>query len=255
MNDMIGKVALVTGGGSGIGRETALLFARRGASVIVADINVDHASKVAGEIESAGGKALAIHVDVTNEESVQAMVRKGVEGFGAIDFAANNAGITGPISEIADMSLADARMIVEVDLISVFLCMREELKVMLPRGQGAIVNTCSIWGLVAGPSYAMYSAAKHGVAGLTKAGALEVATRGIRVNAVCPGFTVTPMLTEQGLKLKPGTEAYAAADGAHPIGRMGRPGEIAEGIVWLASGASSFVTGTCLSVDGGFTAR
>jgi NAD(P)-dependent dehydrogenase (short-subunit alcohol dehydrogenase family) len=255
MNDMIGKVALVTGGGSGIGRETSLLFARRGASVVVADIDLDNAQTVAAAIEAAGGKALALRVDVTDESSVQAMVARSVERFGAIDCAANNAGITGPISEIVDMPLSDARMIVEVDLISVFLCMKEELKVMLPRGKGAIVNTCSIWGLVAGANYAMYSAAKHGVAGLTKAGALEVATRGVRVNAICPGFTVTPMLTDQGLKLKPGTEAYAAADNAHPIGRMGRPGEIAEGIVWLASDAASFVTGTCLSADGGFTAR
>ena len=169
MNDMNGKVALVTGGGSGIGRETSLLFARRGASVVVADINLDNAQTVAAAIEAAGGRALALRVEVTDESSVQSMVAQAVERFGA--------------------------------------------------------------------------------------GALEVETRGVRVNAVCPGFTVTPMLTDQGLKLKPGTEAYAAADSAHPIGRMGRASEIAESIVWLASDSASFVTGTCLSVDGGFTAR
>ncbi len=255
MKDFDGKVALVTGGASGIGRETALLLARSGARVAIADMNSDRLAEVKAEIEGGGGEAIAIRCDVTSEAAIEAMIAEIVATFGRLDMAANNAGITGPIAPLADYDLGAARQILDIDLMAVITCMKAELKAMIPNGSGAIVNTCSIWGLTAGANFVAYSAAKHGVAGATKAAALETARQGIRINAIAPGFTETPMVTEQGLKLQRGTKEHDAAGAQHPMMRMGQPREMAEGIAWLMSDRASFVTGTVLSIDGGFTAR
>ncbi len=255
MADFEGKVALVTGGASGIGEATAMLLASRGAKVAIADMNEANLARVKASIEALGGEAITIRCNVTNDDEIANMVKQTVDAFGRLDCAVNNAGITGPIGPLVDFDLGAARDIIAIDLTSVIACMQAELRAMLPNGSGAIVNTCSIWGLVAGGNYLAYTAAKHGVVGATRAAALETATAGVRVNAIAPGFTETPMVTEQGLKLKPGMKEYDAAGAAHPMNRMGKPREMAEGIVWLLSDAASFVTGTVLSIDGGFVAR
>lgn len=254
MKDLAGKTALVTGGGSGIGRETCILFAEHGAKVAVADIDAANAEKVAAEVRSKGAEAIAIHCDVTNQASIAEMVETTVSTFGSLDCAVNNAGIIGRIGAISEITLDDWTHITRVNLDSVFLCLKEEFKVMRPRGKGAIVNTCSIFSSVTFPNYSAYTASKFGVLGLTKTAALEVAKEGIRVNAIAPGFTATPLLTEGGLKLQKGTAEYAQVDSLHPVGRMAEPQEIAQGIVWLCSDASGFVVGHMLNVDGGYTA-
>ncbi|WP_321893290.1 SDR family NAD(P)-dependent oxidoreductase [Paraburkholderia tropica] len=255
MYQMQDKVAVVTGGGSGIGRATSILLGDCGATVFVADINLEHANAVAHEINDAGGNAHAVHCDVGSDSSIHALFQTVRERCDRIDYSIHNAGVTGPIASLADFPLQAARDIFSINLTGVFACMQEALKLMIPQRRGAIVNTCSIWGLTAGANYAAYTASKHGVAGLTKAAALETAQLGVRINAICPGFTETPLLTEQGLKLKPGTAEFEAAGNAHPMGRLGQPDEMAQAIAWLCSEASSFVTGHCLSVDGGFIAR
>ncbi|KQV36995.1 glucose 1-dehydrogenase [Rhizobium sp. Root1204] len=254
MRDLEGKVVLVTGGGSGIGREASLLFAEYGAKVVVADISANNAAAVASEIKDKGAQAVQVHCDVTDPGSVAEMIAKTIENFGVLDCAVNNAGIIGRIGSISEISLDDWTRVTRVNLDSVFLCLKEEFKVMRPRRKGAIVNTCSIFSSVTFPNYSAYTASKFGVLGLTKTAALEVAKEGIRVNGVAPGFTVTPLITQEGLKLQKGSEAYQQADNLHPIGRMAEPREIAEGIAWLCSDASRFVVGHMLSVDGGYTA-
>lgn len=255
MTDFSGKSALVTGGASGIGRATALVLAKSGANVAIADMNDEKLAQVKAEIEALGVKAIAINCDVTKDDQVAAMVQQTAKDFGSLDLCVNNAGITGPIGPLVDYDLDAARQIIAIDLMAVISCMQAQLKVMIPAGGGAIVNTCSIWGLTAGGNFTAYSAAKHGVAGATKAVALEVAEQGIRVNAIAPGFTETPLVTDQGLKIKRGTQEYDDAGAAHPMNRWGQPEEMAEGITWLLSDAASFVTGTVLSIDGGFVAR
>jgi NAD(P)-dependent dehydrogenase (short-subunit alcohol dehydrogenase family) len=255
MNEFEGKVALVTGGASGIGYKTALRLARGGAKVVIADMNADKLAKVKAEIESNGGRAHTTICDVTKDADVAAAVSVAVNTFGRLDFGVNNAGITGPVGPLVEYDLDAARQIIAVDLMAVISCMQAELKVMVPQGCGAIVNTSSIWGLTAGANFVAYSAAKHGVSGATKAAALEVAELGIRVNAIAPGFTETPMITDQGLMIRRGSKEYNEAAAAHPMNRWGQPEEMAEGISWLLSNAASFVTGTVLSIDGGFVAR
>lgn len=253
--DFAGKVALVTGGASGIGREACLLLAGRGAKVAVVDMDSGKAAAVVAEITALGGTARAIACDVSKDDDVFRMVEETVKAYGRLDCCANNAGIIGPISPIQDTDLAAVRRVFDIDLMAVYTCMHAQLKVMVPQKSGSIVNTSSIWGISAGPNFAAYTAAKHGVAGLTKSAALETAQQGIRVNAICPGFTYTPMLSEGGLSLKSGTKEFDDANAAQPVGRMGHPREIAEGIVWLLSDAASYATGTLLSIDGGFNAR
>ena len=255
MRDFEGKVAVVTGGASGIGEATALLLAKRGAKVVIADMNEAKLAKVKADVEALGGEALAVTCNVTKDDEVASMVKQTVDRFGTLDFGVNNAGITGPIGPLVDYDLDAAREILAIDVVAVIACMKEEMKVMLGKGGGAIVNTCSIWSFTAGANFVAYCAAKHGVVGATKAAALETATKGIRVNGIAPGFTETPLITEQGLKLKPGMKEYDEAGAAHPMNRMGQPHEMAEGIVWLLSDAASFVTGSILSIDGGFNAR
>lgn len=255
MAEFKGKVALVTGGASGIGRATALRLAGGGAKVLIADMNAARLEAVKAEIEAAGGIAATRVCDVTDDAQVEATVQAAVQTFGRLDYGVNNAGITGPIAPLVEYDLAAARQILAIDLMAVMSCMQAQFKVMIPQGGGAIVNTSSIWGLTAGANFVAYTAAKHGVSGATKAAALEVAEQGIRVNAIAPGFTYTPMVADQGLMIKKDTEEYAAGAANHPMNRWGEAENMADGIAFLLSDRAEFITGTILSIDGGFVAR
>jgi len=243
-----GKVALVTGGGGGIGRAAALVFARSGASVLVSDVNEAGGAEPVALVEAAGGKASFFRCDVATADEVKAMVDAAVDRFGGLDCAFNNAGI----NRLGDDEYDDAiwERNIGINLSGVMRCMREESAVMMARGGGAIVNTASINGVVGNPGQPAYTAAKHGVVGLARHGALRWATAGIRVNAICPGVIDTamtaPLLTDPAMK--------ALVDSMTPMGRMGKAEEIAEAVVWLCSPAASFVTGHALVVDGGATA-
>jgi NAD(P)-dependent dehydrogenase (short-subunit alcohol dehydrogenase family) len=249
-----GKSALVTGGGGGIGRATAIAFAREGARVAVADYMADGAAATVAQINAAGGQAITLTGDVTRDKDVKAMLDDALVAFGRLDCAFNNAGIAPYQVDAAGKKTAEwaeksfDRMI-EVNLKSVWLCMRAEIRRMLAQGGGgAIVNTGSIAGLIGLKSSSAYVAAKHGVLGLTKTAALEYTDDKIRVNAVCPGFIQTRM-TEDTMRRR-GAELMAQI----PAGRMGQPEEIAEMVVWLCSERASYVTGACYNVDGGWMA-
>jgi NAD(P)-dependent dehydrogenase (short-subunit alcohol dehydrogenase family) len=247
-----GKVALVTGGGSGIGRETALLFAAEGARVYVTDVDEGRARETVETIRAAGGTAESQRVDVTEEAQVDAMVRGCVERLGGLDCALNNAGVSGPAGPLDQVSLGDWSRTLAVNLTGVFLCLKHEIPVMRGRGGGAIVNMSSGAGWIATPGLAPYCASKHGVLGLTKTAAVENARTGVRVNAVCPGSTDTPMLRGA---MAQGEQVAAMIRASMPIGRLGRPQEIAEAVVWLCSDRASLVTGATMGVDGGSVAR
>jgi NAD(P)-dependent dehydrogenase (short-subunit alcohol dehydrogenase family) len=250
-----GKVSLVTGAGRGIGRGVALAMAREGASVVVADILSEGAEQTVALIESDGGRATAVTGDVSRPEAVRGWVDTAEERYGRLDCAVNNAGIPNSTVGAANLLLADwpdvafDRMI-EVNLKSVWLCMRDEINAMLRHGQGGvIVNVSSIAGLIALPTSGAYATAKHGVIGLTRVGAIDYGTRGIRVNAVCPGFTETdilrPHMAERGDEI----------NRRIPAGRVGSVEEIAEMAVWLCSDRASYVTGQAIAVDGGYVAQ
>jgi NAD(P)-dependent dehydrogenase (short-subunit alcohol dehydrogenase family) len=246
--DLEGMVAVVTGGGSGIGRATAHLLAARGANVLVADIERAHADTVAKEI---GDAATSMQVDVTNLDDVEAMVRQAVLSYGGLHIAINNAGTSGTFGSTADVDPDEWRRVVDLNLGGVFYCMRAEIPAILESGGGAIVNTSSGAGLMGFAGLPAYVASKHGVIGLTRAAALEYSAKGIRVNAVCPGTVRTPML-----EAFTGDESTLQAMGrAMPIKRLATPEEIAEAMVWLASPAASYVTGHALAVDGGAAAQ
>ena len=255
MDDLCGKKALITGAGSGIGKATAEMLARRGTRVVIADLNADSLARTFDSIAAAGGEAHAVVCDVTDDNAIAAMVSAALDRFGSLDCAVNNAGSVGAIAHVSEYPVQAWRDIISLDLTSVFVCMKEELGVMLERGKGSIVNTASVCGLVGLENLGGYNAAKHGGMGLTKTAAIEVAPHGVRVNAVCPGFVVTPLVTDQGVMLKPGTPEFQEVAELHPIGRFGDVNEIAEAICWLCSDASSFVTGHGLVADGGFVAR
>ncbi|MSO37497.1 MAG: glucose 1-dehydrogenase [Acidimicrobiia bacterium] len=248
MADLAGLAALVTGGGSGVGRATVLELASRGVRVLVADIDGDAGDVSAQLVREAGGIAVARVTDVTDVDQVDEMVRAALEEFGALDIAVNNAGITGPGAMTADYPIEAWRATMALNLDSVFYCLRAEIPAMLAGGGGAIVNVASGAGLVGFAGLPAYVASKHGVVGLTRAAGLEYARKGIRVNCVCPGSTRTPML-----------EAFMGEDekvekmmrAAVPLGRLGEPDEIAKSIVWLCSDEASFVVGHALAVDGG----
>jgi NAD(P)-dependent dehydrogenase (short-subunit alcohol dehydrogenase family) len=249
-----GKSALVTGGASGIGRATALAFAREGARVAVADILEEAAQRTVTEIEAMGGQAMAIACDVTDDDAVKAMIAATVDAFGGLDCAFNNAGIA-PYQvnaggqKIADVAPEAWRRLIEVNLTGVWLCLRHEVAQMRAQGSGGvIINTASILGLVGSASSSAYVAAKHGVVGLTKTAAADHAEDNIRVNAVCPGYIETPM-TEETMRRR-GERILARV----PMARMGQANEIAEAVVWLCSPKASFVTGVSWAVDGGYTA-
>jgi NAD(P)-dependent dehydrogenase (short-subunit alcohol dehydrogenase family) len=247
-----GKVALVTGGGSGIGRATALAFAREGAKVVVADVVVAGGEETVRLIKAAGGEATFVKADVAKAAEVEALVKKTVETYGKLDCAFNNAGIEGEIAQTTDCTEENWNRVVDIDLKGVWLCMKYEIPYMLKQGSGAIVNTASVAGLVGFQGLPAYVAAKHGVNGLTKTAALEYAKSGIRVNAVCPGVIQTPMV-ERAFRANPQFGEAAAA--LEPVGRLGKPEEIAEAVVWLCSDAASFVTGLPMAVDGGLVAQ
>lgn len=248
-----GKVALVTGGASGIGRASALAFAREGARVVIADVQVDGGENTVRMIQEHGGEALFVKTDVSKGTEVEALVSKAVESYGRVDCAHNNAGIQQvPMALTADCPEEAWDRVISINLKGVWLCMKYEISQMLKQGSGAIVNTASTGGLVGTPGNPAYCASKAGVIQLTRAAAIEYARAGIRVNAVCPGATDTPMLDVMREKF-PDMNALAAA--VHPIPRLGRPEEIAEAVVWLCSEAASFVTGHPMVVDGGTLAQ
>jgi len=244
-----GKVALVTGGGSGIGRQACLVFAREGAQVVVCDVAVEGGQETVGQIEQAGGRATFIRADVAQAAEVEALVAKTVETYGRLDCAYNNAGIAGRTARVADDSEQNWERILAINLKGVWLCLKYEIAHMLTQGGGAIVNTASDAGLIGLRRAGAYVASKHGVVGLTKTAALEYAKANIRVNAVCPGPIDTPMLREASERV---IDAMATAQ---PNGRLGQPREIAEAAVWLCSDAASFVTGHPMPVDGGYLAQ
>ena len=248
--DLDGKVALVTGGGSGIGRASSLIYARDGARVVVVDLNVESGEETVQLIKEAGGEAALVHADVSKAADAQRMVDRAVALYGRLDCAFNNAGVGGRDRNLtADYSEEDWDRVIGINLKGVWLCMKTEIPQMLKQGGGAIVNTASIAGLVGIRGTCAYIASKHGVAGLTKAAALEYAESGIRVNAVCPGYIHTP-LTQPIFDRFQGMEELVVA--RHPMGRLGEPHEIAEAVVWLSSDAASFVTGHTMTVDGGY---
>ena len=243
------KVAMVTGAGSGIGAETARRFAAEGAKVVVADLNEEAAAKIVAEIERDGGTATAVHQDVGNPASVEKSVEMAMEKFGRLDVAVNNAGITGDLAPLADYSLDGWDKAIAVNLSGVFYGMKYQIPAMLRSGGGSIVNIASILGSVAARDSAGYNAAKHGVVGLTKSAALEYSADGVRVNAIGPGYIDTPLL--QALD----KEVYDGLVDLHPIGRLGRPEEVAELALFLASDRASFISGSYHVVDGGYTAQ
>lgn len=247
-----GKVAVVTGGGSGIGVAVARAFAREGAKVVVADINTPGGERTADMIKEEGGDAIFVQTDVSSGLNVEAMVDKAVEVYGRLDCACNNAGTLGRRVRTHEMTEEEWVRIVGVNLKGVWLCMKYELVQMLKQGKGAIVNMASFAGVVAANASSAYGASKHGVVGLTKTAAVEYAQSGIRINSVCPGTTRTPMV-EPRFEADPEEERRTAS--RHPMGRIGRPEEIAEAVVWLCSDAASFVTGHALSVDGGYASQ
>ncbi|AHG92594.1 short-chain dehydrogenase/reductase SDR (plasmid) [Gemmatirosa kalamazoonensis] len=257
--DMRDKVALVTGASSGIGRATALAFAKAGARVMLADVQDEAGDAAAREIAACarlrGGDARFVHADVSSAADVRAMVAHTVETFGGLDYAFNNAGIEGALAPTADYPDETWQRVLAINLTGVFLCMKHEIPALRARGGGAIVNNASILGLVGFASAPAYTAAKHGVLGLTKVTAQELATEGIRVNAVCPGFIETPMVMERGVALAHDDAARREVAGLHPMNRLGTSEEIAAAVLWLCSGAASFVTGEPLVVDGGYVTR
>ena len=253
-NSFEGKVALVTGGSSGIGRATSIIFARKGAKVVLADIDSQGGQETLETIRKTGGNAIFIKTDVSKESEVKELIDKTVTKYGRLDCAFNNAGILvrGPNAQTIMCSEEDWDRVIDINLKGVWLCMKYEIPQMLKQGSGAIVNTSSIAGLVALENSMAYNASKHGVIGITRAAALEYAKGGVRVNAVCPGFVRTPML-EGSLTTKEETdELTERLKVTMPMGRRGTPEEVAEAVVWLCSDASSFVTGHPLAVDGGW---
>jgi 2,5-dichloro-2,5-cyclohexadiene-1,4-diol dehydrogenase 1 len=247
-----GKVMTITGGTGGIGSATARLCAARGARIVVADLDEEKGARLVEDIRAEGGIAQFIRTDVTSDDDVKAMVDLAVSAFGGLDAAFNNAGINTGNALLVDMPLEQWNRGLAVNLTSIFLCMKRQIPEMLKRGGGAILNTSSTSGVVGNAFSSDYVASKHGVVGVTRAAALEVSGQGIRVNALIPGGTDTPILAgalEQNPTLR------SIIESGHPIGRIGQADELAEAAAWLLSDAASFVTGACIAVDGGLTAQ
>jgi NAD(P)-dependent dehydrogenase (short-subunit alcohol dehydrogenase family) len=245
------KVVLVTGGAYGIGRSAAIGFAQRGAKVVIADRDVSRGEETLQRIKDAGGEAIFVKTDVSSEGDVKALVEKAVQSFGKLDCAFNNAGIHKQFVSTVDFTVADWEEMININLKSVWLCMKYEIPQMLRQGKGAIVNTSSAAGLVGAPSNPAYPSSKHGVVGLTKSTALEFARKGIRVNCVCPGPTRTGM-NEELTATNP--EIVKMMDQKVPMGRIGEPEEVAAAAIFLCSDEASYITGHALPVDGGIVA-
>ncbi len=248
MKAVEGKIALITGAGSGIGKETALLYAREGARVVVSDINEKDGKAVADQIINAGGEAIFVKADTANPEDHKALIDQTIAKFGKLDIAVNNAGIGGPLAVTGEYPIDGWQRVIDINLSGVFYGLRYQLPAM--KAGGSIVNIASILGNVATANSPAYVASKHGVVGLTKAAALEYAKAGIRINAVGPGYIKTP-LVENALD----ADTLKALVGLHPIGRLGEAPEVAELILWLGSDKASFVTGGYYAVDGGYLAQ
>ncbi len=252
MSDLKGKTAIVTGGASGIGEATALLYAEEGCNVVVSDVQEEKGNNLVQKIRQLNGKAIFVKADVSKPEDCEILVNKAVATFGSLDIAFNNAGIVGESNAVADMSIEGWNHVIAVNLNSVFYCMKYELLQMQKQGKGSIINNSSILGQVGFANAAGYVAAKHGVIGLTKNAALEYSSKGIRINAVGPAFINTPLLTEAGMD---DNVKQSVLIPMHPIGRLGESKEVAELVVWLSSDKASFVTGSYYAIDGGYLAR
>ena len=246
MLDFSGKTVLITGAGSGIGREIAIAFSRAGADTVVADLNIASAEETVEMIRSEKGSAIFVGVNVTDSERVRAMIEIAVRTFGKLDVACNNAGVIPPEKLTADVSEEEWDKVLDVNLKGVWLCMKHQIPQLLKQPSPAIVNTASAVGVVGSAFAAPYVASKHGVIGLTKAAALDYADTGLRVNSVCPGLTETPLLNAFGNHVETLKEMI-------PVGRLGRTEEVANAVLWLASNHASYVTGHSMLVDGGFT--
>ncbi len=249
-----GKVAMITGAGSGIGRATALAFAQEGARVVVSDIAVEGGRETVRLLKDAGGEAMFVRCDVTQPEEIEALIARTVETYGSLDCAVNNAGIEGVTASTVDYPLEMWNKVLSVNLTAPWLCMKYEIVQMLKQGRGAIVNMASILGTIAFAETGAYNAAKHGLIGATRTAALEFSRQGIRVNAVCPGFIETSMIMERSF-IGSDPQMYKRVSSSHPIGRMGKPEEIAAAALWLCSDAASFITGAAMIVDGGYTIK
>jgi len=247
-----GKVALITGGASGIGRAAALSFARAGAKIVIGDMTLETGEETVGMIKQSGGEAVFLKADVSKAKEVENLINTAVENYGRLDCACNNAGIEGDTISLVDCSEENWDLTLNINLKGIWLCLKYEIPQMLKQSAGAIVNISSAMGLVAHEHIAPYVASKHGVIGLTKAAALEYAGTGIRVNAVCPGNTQTPII-ERVIQDHP--EIAEALKANTPGGRFARPEEIANAVLWLCSDAASYVTGHAMVVDGGFTVQ
>ncbi|HSL45514.1 MAG TPA: SDR family oxidoreductase [Anaerolineales bacterium] len=246
-----GKVALVTGGGSGIGQAACHLYAREGAKVVVSDISEKNGHEVVRTVQETGGDATFIRADVSNPDDCKAMVEATVETYGRLDIAFNNAGIGGEANLTADYSIEGWRKVIEINLSGVFYCMKYEIPVMLQLGSGTIVNMASVLGQAGFEQSPAYVAAKHGVLGLTKNAAIEYGRHGIRINSVGPGFIQTPLIA--GLEQDEQIRNHLVS--LHPMGRLGKPEEVAELVIWLSSDKASFITGAYHEIDGGYLAR
>lgn len=248
MKQLENNTAIITGAGSGIGRSTALLFAKEGAKVVVSDISETNGNNVVEEIKKSGGEAFFVKADSSKAEDNEALVKQAVEKYGSLDIAVNNAGIGGPLGATGEYPLDGWQKVIDINLSGVFYGLRYQIPAMLPTG-GSIINIASILGQAGTKFSPAYVAAKHGVVGLTKAAALEYADKNIRINSVGPGYIKTPLLTSLD------EATMKALVGLHPIGRLGESEEIAELILWLASSKSSFVTGSYYAADGGYLAQ